>query len=61
MSTCASSRYLGAPTPFGIIIHIEPRLYNPDVRLRDSRGSETVRPLGSLIALGVKPPAAPAR
>ncbi len=53
---CKSAIYLGAPTPFGVIIDIEPRLYNPQCRVRDDQGSETVRPLARLIALGVKPP-----
>ena len=59
--TCKSAIYLGAPTPFGVIIHVEPRLYNPRVTVRDDEGSETVRPLAPLIALGVKPLAVPAR
>lgn len=40
----------------GVITHVEPRLYNPACRVVAKDGSETVRPLARLIALGVKPP-----
>lgn len=54
--TCSSTCYIGAPTPFGIITFVENRVYNPSVVCTDKAGSETVRQLPHLIALGVRPP-----
>ncbi len=51
----ASLRYLGAPTPFGVITHVENRLYNPRATCTDKTGIDTVRQLPHLIAMGVQP------
>lgn len=53
---CVTQKYLGAKTPFGVIIRIEPYLFNPLATCRSEDGSETVRQLGRLQALGVRPP-----
>ena len=52
VSRCASSRYLGASTPFGVITWVDDYVYNPAVVCTDKEGSETVRQLPHLIALG---------
>lgn len=53
----ATKRYLGARTAFGVIIHIENRLYNPAVTVEACDGSITEYHLPFLIAHGVVPAA----
>ena len=51
----ATKRYLGARTAFGVIIHIENRLYNPAVTVEARDGSTKEYHLPFLIAHGVVP------
>jgi len=46
------SRYLGAKTPFGVVVSVEPYLYNPQVMVRHSDGSTSQYRLPFLIAHG---------
>jgi hypothetical protein len=51
----ATKRYLGAHTAFGIIVHIENRLYNAAVTVEARDGSTKEYHLPFLIANGVAP------
>lgn len=51
----ASARYLGAATPFGVIVDLEPAVYNPQATVQSKDGSKSNWPLAVLIALGTLP------
>lgn len=51
---CASERYLGATSPFGVVVEIEPYLYNPLATVRHADGTESTYRLPFLLAHGLK-------
>lgn len=48
----STQKYLGATTPFGIIVHIDDRVYNPTVTVEDRDGCVATYSLPFLIAHG---------
>lgn len=53
----ATQRYLGARTPFGVIVQVSDRLYNAEVTVEARDGSTTRYWLPFLIAHGARPAA----
>lgn len=51
----STQRYLGAATPFGLIVQVENRVYNPQVTVARDDGSTGTYALPFLIARGVIP------
>ncbi len=51
----ASAIYLGASTPFGVIVGLEAAVYNPSATVIAKDGSRGTWPLAVLIALGARP------
>lgn len=49
----AQKNYLGARTPFGVIVELEPRLYNATATCVARDGTKTEHKLPKLIALGL--------
>ncbi len=52
----ASQRFVGAHTPFGVIVQVTDRLFNPEVIVQAKDGSVSTYRLPFLIALGVTLP-----
>ena len=52
--TAASQRFVGAHTPFGTIVQVSDRLFNPTATVRSQDGSVGTYRLPLLLALGVK-------
>jgi hypothetical protein len=50
----ATQRFVGASTPFGKVVEVSDRLFNPEVVVQAKDGSTAVYRLPFLIALGVK-------
>ena len=51
--------YLGAKTPFGVIVKLESCLYNPTATIEAKDGTRTTHKLPKLIALGITAKEAP--
>lgn len=54
--SCASSRYLGAATPWGVVVEVEPRIYNPVCKVVSKDGETRQLRLAFLVAHGVRRP-----
>ena len=52
----STARYVGACTPFGVIVQVSDRLFNPEVTVQAKDGSTSTYRLPFLIALGVTLP-----
>ena len=52
----ASQRFVGACTPFGTIVQVSDRLFNPEVTVQAKDGSVSTYRLPFLIASGVTLP-----
>ena len=52
----STQKYLGAATPFGTVVHLGDRVYNPAATVEHRDGTTGVCGLPHLIALGVTPP-----
>ncbi len=52
--TAASQRFVGASTPFGVVVRVEDRLFNPTALVKAQDGSVSTYRVPFLIALGVK-------
>ncbi len=50
----STQRFVGASTPFGTIVEVEPRLFNPTALVKAQDGSVSTYRLPFLLALGVK-------
>lgn len=53
--TAATQRYLGARTPFGVIVRVSDRLYNAEATVQAKDGGTGVYRLPFLIAHGARP------
>lgn len=51
----AAGRYLGAPTPFGVIVGVVGGVYNAEATVRAGDGSTTAYRLAFLLAHGARP------
>ena len=49
----ATQRFVGASTPFGVVVRVENRLFNPTALVRAKDGTVSTYRLPFLIALGV--------
>ena len=49
----STQKYLGAETPFGLIVQVEDRVYNPQVTVARADGSTGTYALPFLIAQGL--------
>ena len=49
----STQKYLGAATPFGKVVYIEDRVYNPAVTVEERSGATATYPLPFLIAHGL--------
>jgi hypothetical protein len=49
----STKRFVGASTPFGVVVRVEDRLFNPEAVVRAQDGTVSTYRLPFLIALGV--------